>query len=232
MGAFGGLVLTNDGRNLQLKAQAGAQLNFTRMALGDGNLNGASMADLRNLINQKMSLNITKLKKETNRAVVGAVLSNQSLVTGFYFREIGIFATDPDIGEVLYCYGNAGGNGEYIPAGGGSDIIEKTIDVSTIVGNASTVTATIDQSLVYATKSEFDNHANDMVLHVTQTEKNTWNGKANQGDLDTLEQNFVTHSADDMPHEFTDSTDGKTYRYGFKTNVNKDGLVFVYEEVL
>ncbi|WP_458412788.1 phage tail protein [Schinkia sp. CFF1] len=152
MGAFGGLVITNDGRNLQLKAQTGIQLKFTRIALGDGALNGASMSDLRNLISQKMSLNITKLKKETNRAVVGAVLSNQTLAAGFYFREIGVFATDPDIGEILYCYGNAGQNGEYVPAGGGSDVIEKTIDVSTIVGNAVNVSATIDQSLVFMSK--------------------------------------------------------------------------------
>jgi hypothetical protein len=45
-------------------------------------------------------------------------------------------------------------------------------------------------------------------------------------------QEFESHKADDMPHQFTDTTDTKTYRYGFKTNTAKDGLVFVYEEVL
>ncbi|MFC2948523.1 hypothetical protein [Virgibacillus sediminis] len=42
---------------------------------------------------------------------------------------------------------------------------------------------------------------------------------------------LATHQADEMPHQFTDSA-GSTFRYGFKTNTNKDGLVFVYEEVL
>lgn len=149
---FGGLHFTNVGKNLQLKGQTGVKINFTRIALGDGSLNGASILELRDLINQKMTLNITKLKVETNRAIVGGVLSNQNLSTGFYNREIGVFAMDPDEGEILYCYGNAGENAEYIPAGGGSDILERTLDVSTIVGNASNVAATINESLVFMPK--------------------------------------------------------------------------------
>jgi hypothetical protein len=43
---------------------------------------------------------------------------------------------------------------------------------------------------------------------------------------------FDAHLAENMPHKFTDATDLKTYRYGFKTNNAKDGLVFVYQEVL
>ena len=43
---------------------------------------------------------------------------------------------------------------------------------------------------------------------------------------------LTTHPAETMPHQFTDETDNLTYRYGFKTNPAKDGLVFVYEEVV
>jgi len=34
-----------------------------------------------------------------------------------------------------------------------------------------------------------------------------------------------------MPHQFT-ASDNKKYKYGFKTNTAKDGLIFFYEEVL
>ncbi|MDT2255682.1 hypothetical protein P7H17_20050 [Paenibacillus larvae] len=53
------------------------------------------------------------------------MLSNQEVTTGFYFREI-----------------------EYIPPAGGADIVEKSIDVIVIVGNAQNVTAEIESSLI------------------------------------------------------------------------------------
>lgn len=157
MSTFGGLVLTNKGKTLQSKAQSGVQLNYTRIGLGDGELGSSSILALNALISEKKSLNITKLKVLSGgRAVVGGILSNQDLTTGFYWREIGVFAQDPDVGEILYCYANAGALAEYIPAGGGSDIIEKTIDVQTLVANASNVTATIDESLVFVTQQDLN----------------------------------------------------------------------------
>jgi len=160
MGAFGGLIITNKGIALQAKVQAGAELNFSRIGIGDGMLGGQSIPTLTGLINEKMSLEINKLKVlGGGKAVVGGVLSNQAVVTGFYFREIGVFAMDPDEGEILYCYGNAGSGAEYIPPGGGPDVIEKQIDIVTIIGNASNVSAEIP-SAVYATVDQLEAHIN------------------------------------------------------------------------
>lgn len=189
MSAFGGLILTNRGRNLQAKAQAGTTLNFTRIAVGDGQLGGSSISELITLKNQRMSLALTKLKVLTaGKAVVGAILSNQGLVTGFYWRELGLFAQDPDLGEILYCYGNSGINAEYIPADGGPDIMEKSLDVISIVGNASSVTATIEQSLLFAT----------------------------QQDLDDLNNIITSHVVGTMPHRFVDG--GTTYLWGLSVS--------------
>ncbi len=164
--AFGGLILTNKGRNLQVKAQLGTQLTFTRMAVGDGELGGSSILELNALKHEIKSLPLSKYRRMADgKALVGAVLSNQDLVAGFYFREIGILAEDPDEGEVLYCYGNAGATAEYIPAGGGADILEKSIDVITIVGNAENVSATIEQSLVYASAADLELHVNAEAPH-------------------------------------------------------------------
>lgn len=159
MGAFGGLILTNKGRNLQAKAQTGKELKYTRIGVGDGQLGGRQIVDLTALVSEKKSLNLTKLKVNGGgRATVGTILSNQNISAGFYLREIGVFALDPDEGEILYCYGNAGSTAEYIPVGGGPDVIEKNIDIITIVGNASNVSAVLDTSMVFVSKSEFDDH--------------------------------------------------------------------------
>ncbi|MEK3784690.1 phage tail protein [Paenibacillus sp. FSL R5-0810] len=157
MGAFGGLIQTNKGRNLQAKAEAGAQLKFTRMGVGDGQLGGQSIPSLNKLIHETMSLPITRLKPQLPaQAIVGAVLSNQDVTTGFFFRELGIFAQDPDEGEILYAYGNAGSGAEYIPPAGSEDIIEKTIDMIVIFGQAQNVSAVINSSLIFATPDDVE----------------------------------------------------------------------------
>lgn len=157
MGAFGGIILTNKGRNLQAKAQTGVELKYTRIGIGDGQLTGQSIPTLTKLISEKKTLPLTKLKLQgQGKAVVGAVLSNLEVTTGFYFREMGVFALDPDEGEILYGYGNSGANAEYIPPAGGADIIEKSIDMIVVVGQAANVTAVIDSSLVWATHDDLD----------------------------------------------------------------------------
>lgn len=155
MGAFGGLIQTNKGRNLQAKAETGVELRFTRMGVGDGQLAGQSIPSLTRLISEKKSLPITRLKTQLPaQAIVGAVLSNQDVTTGFYFREIGIFAQDPDEGAILYAYANSGSGAEYIPPAGTADIIEKTIDMIVTFGQAQNVSAVINSSLIFATPDD------------------------------------------------------------------------------
>lgn len=166
MSAFGGLIITNRGRALQAKAQLGTPLVFTRMSLGDGELGGSSIVDMTAMKHEVKSLGLSRFQLlNDGKARIGALLSNQDIGTGFYWRELGIFATDPDLGEILYCYGNSGANAEYIPAGGGPDIIEKWIDVITLVANATSVSAVIDESLIYMTTAEFQNHLNAQDPH-------------------------------------------------------------------
>lgn len=156
MGAFNGLRFTLKGQALQGKAQAGAELKFTKIGVGDGTLSGQSIQHLTNLISPKMDLEISKLRNlGDGKAVIGGVLSNEEVTTGFYFRELGLFAEDPDEGEILYCYGNAGSGAEYIPPGGGPDIVEKLVNIVAIIGDAANVTAEF-ASTIYVTQDEFD----------------------------------------------------------------------------
>lgn len=154
MSAFGGLVLTNKGIALQAKVQTGVPLIFKRIGIGSGSLGSTPIAGLNALISQKKSLPISKLQVQPGgKAIVGSVLSNQDITEGFFFREIGLFAQDPTEGEILYCYANSGAGAEYISAAGGTDIIEKNIDIIALTGNAANVTATI-ASGIYASKEE------------------------------------------------------------------------------
>ncbi len=151
---FGNMVFTQEGLNLLAKAETGTQLQFTRVAVGDGYLNGQDETKFTALIEQIMSLNISSIVVSgQGAATVGAVLSNASLATGFYWREIGLFAQDPQLGEILFGYDNSTGHEIFVPPASQSSFTAP-LNIGVYVSNASNVTAVIDQSLVFATLTQ------------------------------------------------------------------------------
>lgn len=146
MAAFPTMTLTNAGQALQTKVQAGATLAFTRIALGDGQLNGQPISPLTALISQKASVEVDTVRVvDSSTAQASGFFSNADITTGFWWRETGLFAQDPDVGEILYGYTNAGDAGDYIPTVEDTRI-EKYIFCSIGVANATEVDITIPQS--------------------------------------------------------------------------------------
>lgn len=146
MAAFPKMTLTNAGQALQTKVLAGAELTFTRIALGDGQLNDQPIVLLTALIHQTASVTVQSVRViGTSTCQVSGFFSNTTITQGFQWRETGIFAQDPDVGEILYGYTNAGGAGDYIPTAQDTRI-EKYIFTSIAVANAQTVNITIPAS--------------------------------------------------------------------------------------
>lgn len=161
MAAFINNDITNAGLLVLAKGVSGKQIKYTRIVLGDGYLpEGQTPRTLTGVVSQKAVVDITKIKINGDGTVtVGGVFTNSQTETGFFYRELGLYAEDPDeeVGEVLYCYGNSGDLAEWIPATGGSSIIEKTIDIITAIGTAANVTAYIPAD-AYATKEDYENY--------------------------------------------------------------------------
>ena len=157
MAAFPTMTLTNAGQALQTKVQAGATLTFTRIALGDGQLNGQPISPLTALISQKASVEVDSVRVVDNStAQASGFFSNADITTGFWWRETGLFAQDPDNGEILYGYTNAGDAGDYIPTVADTRI-EKYIYCSIAVASATTVDITIPSSDTYIPMSQKGN---------------------------------------------------------------------------
>lgn len=154
MAAFPKMTLTNAGQALQTKVLAGATLTFTRIALGDGQLNGQPISPLTALISQKASVEVDSVRVvDDSTAQASGFFSNADITTGFWWRETGLFAQDPDNGEILYGYTNAGDAGDYIPTVEDTRI-EKYIYCSIAVANADTVNITIPSSDTYIPMSQ------------------------------------------------------------------------------
>lgn len=161
-------VLTYEGLNLLAKCQTGKILHFARVVAGDGVVSdNQNLRQLTGLVNPKLEMPIRSIKVTgVGTSIIETELKNTSLTAGFFAREIGVFAVDPDDGnEILYAIRNTGNDSEYIPAGGGSEIWHIFYDIVTVVDQATNITATINGDIAYATKLELDEHINSENPH-------------------------------------------------------------------
>ncbi|GEM_PF-2047101 len=152
--SWGGFILTNAGRNLLAKVQAGtiAELNITRFGMGDGSYSG-SYSTITNLVSQKQSVPLRAKKAKDNYVNIEGYFSNEGLASGFYFREWGIFAMN-GAQEILYAYDNSGADAEYI-APDGSIRYEKLLKAALAI--TADVNVTINTSgVVYVTTEELE----------------------------------------------------------------------------
>ena len=124
MAAFINNDITAAGLLVLAKGVAGQQINYTKIVLGDGYLEeGQTPRSLTGVVSPKATIDITKCVVNGDGTVtVGGVFTNDQTNDGFYYRELGLYADDPDedVGEVLYCYGNCGDLAEWIPPTGGA----------------------------------------------------------------------------------------------------------------
>ena len=150
--------ITVQGLNVIAKLVAGSTLQFTRIAVGDGAMpSDKTPLTVTDLTNKLFDVDINSVTHNGNgSATVTGVFSNADKETGFFYRELGLYAKDPDTqAEFLYCYGNAAADAEWINPSGASSVIEKEVKIVTLIGNAETVTAEI-KSGIYATKEEVE----------------------------------------------------------------------------
>ena len=104
MANWNGLQLTNKGIALQAKVQAGTQLHITKLKLGSGVVpSGTDIKTLTDLITPEQNLGIGGKEAIDDYCKISSTISNTELETGYYVRELGVFAQDPDEGEILTC---------------------------------------------------------------------------------------------------------------------------------
>lgn len=161
-----GMILTAQGRNLIAKALTGRELLFTRAYVGDGTLRtGQDPAALTALISPKKELPIQSmnLTGAIGTAEVVLEMSNKGLTQGFFVREYGLFARDPDSGaEVLYSYCNKGSEAGYLEGDNGTDQIAYSLSLVTVVDQAPNVTAYITNTNQYVTVSRLEQRVLDL----------------------------------------------------------------------
>lgn len=141
MAIFNNMSITNKGQVLYAKAQAGQELHFTKMMVGSGKIDSRNPATLTTLIEPKFDVGIQEITPNTElkTATISGTINNSGVAEATYICEIGLFAQDPDEGEILYAYGTAGQYGDYYaPASMGP--FSWNYQINAAIGNSSNVT--------------------------------------------------------------------------------------------
>ena len=155
MAKFNGFILTEKGRELLAKGLAGETITFTKMAIGDGT-SLTSERERTALVNQITTLPILNINvKRNGTCEINALLTNKSVTTGFYIKELGIFAHGNDNVEILYAY-NISTSPDFVPPFSANNVVEIEYVDTIIVDQVANVTAVIDPSITYITKKYVD----------------------------------------------------------------------------
>ena len=169
---FEKVYITKQGALLAAKTLQGKKIQFDHVEIGSGALSG-NAEDKISLTKKVLECEILKVDIVNDElARLSFAFSNNNLSNAFYFREIGIFAIDPDTKvSVLYAYANAGDIAEYIN-NSTTEKIEKHIQVNIAVANTSNITITLDANQIYVTEKELaDTITHKYKLIISDTEE-------------------------------------------------------------
>lgn len=141
--AYYGFVITNKGLNLLTKIVAGKQLVLTRVTVGSGVYEGDNPPfDLEDLVQPEAAATSTIPVYDGNAVKLTVEYRsdlNGGLQQGFWLSEFGIFADDPDEGEILLYYGTLGDYPQWVSPLTSTGVDVRRFPVVIILGNGGEV---------------------------------------------------------------------------------------------
>lgn len=152
MSKWSAWTLTEKGKALEAKVNAGkCKLAFTKIQLGDGT--PANLAAATSLVNARLTLDITDFEVVSKTICrLEASCDNSSLTEELAISEMGLLATDPDDGEILYGVATDS-DPDIMPVPSGSVAYEQTVRFNVVVSDADNVTVTIDPAAFVTQRS-------------------------------------------------------------------------------
>ena len=178
MAEYSKLVMTKKGQALQAKMIAGTgNVQFTKVASSDAQYTVAQLEGLTSLSSVKQTTLISKVERTNTVAIkVEAAFSNTELKTGYYMRTLGLYALDPNEGEILYaaCIETSGSC--YMPPYNGVTVTGAYIQMYQTVGNAENVSLTVNPG-AYATIGdiqELESEIADLKAYIGYTDNDIY----------------------------------------------------------
>ena len=188
MAEWSNATMTDVGADLQAKVNAGkTKLTFTKIKVGSG-VNATNPLALTDVISSKWETTNFVVKQEGKIVSVDTFITNNGITEAFRMSEIGLFAQDPDKGEVLYAY-LTDPEPDRMPAAGGSVVVSQELTIGMIFSNTGNVSLTVNMGA--------------LVTHEQLTEavkQHNDDENAHGGLLQNLKSQLATHNTDISSH--------------------------------
>ena len=188
MAEWSNATMTDVGADLQAKVNAGkTKLTFTKIKVGSG-VNATNPLALTDVISSKWETTNFVVKQEGKIVSVDTFITNNGITEAFRMSEIGLFAQDPDKGEVLYAY-LTDPEPDRMPAEGGSVVVSQELTIGMIFSNTGNVSLTVNMEA--------------LVTHEQLTEavkQHNDDENAHGGLLQNLKSQLATHNTDISSH--------------------------------
>lgn len=149
MAEFKKIVITKKGQELMAKMLSGTgNVEFTKVSISDTTYTEAQLEALTALGGIKQNTLISKITRVNNVSVkLEAAVTNADLKTGYYMRTVGVYAKDPQAGEILYGVMIASVAG-WMPPFNGIGASSAMFNLYVTVGNSGNVTVEVDKGAV------------------------------------------------------------------------------------
>jgi len=146
MAEYSKLVITTKGQALQAKMIAGqGNVEFTKVCASSTQYQITQLEALTSLSNVKQTSLVSKVTRTNDVAIkIETAFSNADLSAGYYMRTLGLYAVDPDAGEILYAVCIETSGNCYIPPYNGVTVTGAYIQMYQTVGNADSVSLQVN----------------------------------------------------------------------------------------
>ena len=169
MAEWSNAIMTDVGNALQAKVNAGqTKLTFTKIKVGSG-VNAMNPLALTDVISSKWETTNIIVKREGKIVSVDTFITNSGITEAFRMSEIGLFAKDPDKGEILYAY-LTDPEPDRMPAEGGSVVVSQELSIGMMFSNTGNVSLTVNMGAL-VNQEQLNEHNSSISSHSPITDQ-------------------------------------------------------------
>ena len=236
MAEWSNATMTDIGADLQAKVNAGkTKLTFTKIKVGSG-VNVTNPLALTDVISSKWETTNFVVKQEGKIVSVDTFITNNGIKEAFRMSEIGLFANDPDKGEILYAY-LTDPEPDRMPAEGGAVVVSQELTIGMMFSNTGNVSLTVNMGAL-VNQEQLKEHNSSTSSHSPITDQiKAILGSANWKDTpastlvtikNLLGQGAIVASKLDASAGFVKFANGFTIQWGIggQDNVTKTEVRF------
>lgn len=217
-------VMTTKGLALQSKLIAGNSLVITKIEVGSGFVTPGLLQQQTAITSPMVTFDkVTELVyPEAGKCAIKINVDNDAITMGFTAKQVGIYATDPDEGEILY-FISQDATGSVIPSNAEMESFSAEWCFTFQYGQADNVTVTVDKANTVS-RAGMESYVNGVLVNYTKNDPTPLGAGQTILDYTGSKTSSVTVNAV-KPNLPSDGPEGVSGSYSITVEANGDKTV-------